>query len=48
VQALAPQTAGKLFAISPDLVELLAFVALGKRILSSISLHRDSNVADAW
>jgi hypothetical protein len=37
-----------LFAITPHVAELLAVVALGKSILGSISLHPDSNVAEAW
>jgi hypothetical protein len=43
----APQAAGRLLAICPDVAELLAVVALGKSILGSISLHPDNNVADA-
>jgi hypothetical protein len=46
--AHATQTAGRLFAISPDVAELLAVVALGKSILDSISLHPASNVAEVW
>jgi hypothetical protein len=45
VSAPAPQTAGMLLAISTDVAELLAVVALGKNILGSISIHPDSNVA---
>jgi hypothetical protein len=41
-------TVGRLFAISPDVAELLAVVALGKSILCCISLHPDSNVAETW
>jgi hypothetical protein len=37
-----------MFAISPDVAELLAVVALGKSILGYISLHPDSNAAEAW
>jgi hypothetical protein len=48
VSAPASQTAGRLFAINPDVVELLAVVALGKSSLGSISLHPDSNVEEAW
>jgi hypothetical protein len=48
VCASAPQTAGRLFAITPDVAELLEFVALCKSILGSISLHPVSNVAGAW
>jgi hypothetical protein len=42
------QTAGWLFAIYPDVTELLAVVALRKGILASICLHPDSNVAESW
>jgi hypothetical protein len=45
--ASGPQAAGRLLAISPDVAELLAVVALGKSILGSISLHSDNNVAEA-
>jgi hypothetical protein len=48
VSAPAPQTAGRLLAISPDEAKLLAGVALGKSILGSVSLHPDSIVAEAW
>jgi hypothetical protein len=47
VTVSAPQAAGRLLAICPDVAELLAFVALGKSILGSISFHPDSNVAEA-
>jgi hypothetical protein len=47
VTGAAPQAAGRLFAICQDVAELLAVVALGKIILGSISLHPDSNVAEA-
>jgi hypothetical protein len=43
----APQAAGRLLAVCPDAPELLAVVALSKSILGSISLHPDSNVAEA-
>jgi hypothetical protein len=48
VPAPAPQTARWLFAFCPDVVELLAVVALCESALGSISLHPDSNVAEAW
>jgi hypothetical protein len=48
VSAPAPQSGWRLFAISPDMAELLAVLALGENILGSISLHSDSNVAEAW
>jgi hypothetical protein len=48
VSTPAPQTLGRLFAVSPDVAELLAVVALGKSVLGYISLHPDSNVAEAW
>jgi hypothetical protein len=48
VSVPAQQTAGRLFAISPYVAELLAVVALSKSILGSINLHPDSNVAEAW
>jgi hypothetical protein len=47
VSAPAPQTARRLFAICPDVAELLTVVALRKRILGSICLHPDSSVAEA-
>jgi hypothetical protein len=47
VSTPAPQTAGRLFVISPDVAELLAVVVLDKSILGSISLHPESNVAEA-
>jgi hypothetical protein len=48
VSAPAPQTAGRLFAVSPDVAQLLAVVAFGKSILDFIILHPDGNVAEAW
>jgi hypothetical protein len=47
VTASTRQAAGRLLAVCPDVAELLAVVALGKSILGSISLHPDSNVAEA-
>jgi hypothetical protein len=47
VTASAPQAAWRLLAIRPDVAELLAVVALVKIFLGSISLHPDSNVAEA-
>jgi hypothetical protein len=47
VTASAPQAAGMLLAICPHMAELLAVVALGKSNLGSMSLHTDSNVAEA-
>jgi hypothetical protein len=41
------QTAGRLFAIGPDVVKLFVFVALGKDVLVFISLYLDGNVTDA-
>jgi hypothetical protein len=46
--APAPQTAVTLSVISPDVADRLAVVALDKSILASMSLHPDSNVAEAW
>jgi hypothetical protein len=48
VSAPAPQTAEMLFAISPDVAELLATVTLGKSILGSIRLYADSSLVEAW
>jgi hypothetical protein len=47
VTASSPQAAGRLLAVCPDVAELPEFVALVMSILSSISLHPDSNVAEA-
>jgi hypothetical protein len=47
VSAHATQTAERLFAICPDVAELLAVVAPGNSILGSISFHPDRNVAEA-
>jgi hypothetical protein len=44
--ASAPQAAGRRLALCPDVADLLAVVALGKNILSSISLHPDCDVAE--
>jgi hypothetical protein len=41
-------TAWRLFAGSPDVATLLTVVALGNSNLGSISLHLDSNLAEAW
>jgi hypothetical protein len=46
--APAPQTTGRLFAVCPDVAELLAVVALRESALGSICLHPDNNVAEAW
>jgi hypothetical protein len=35
-------------AVCPDVAELLAVMALRKPILSSICLHPDCDVAEAW
>jgi hypothetical protein len=43
----APKAAGRLFAVCPDVAELLAVMALRKTILSSICLHPDCDVAEA-
>jgi hypothetical protein len=42
----APQAAGRLFAVCPDMAELLAVMDLRKTILSSICLHPDCDVAE--
>jgi hypothetical protein len=47
VTAFAPQAAGRLLAVCPVVAELLAVMVLGKGILGSVSLHPDSNVAEA-
>jgi hypothetical protein len=47
VSAPAPQKARRWFTNFPDMAEFLAVVALRERVLSSISLHPDSNVAEA-
>jgi hypothetical protein len=44
----APQAAGRLFAVCPDVAELLAVMVLRKTILSSICLHPDSDVAEVF
>jgi hypothetical protein len=48
VSAHSIQTVGWLFAISPDVAELLAVVTLRNSALGSVCLHPDSNVAEAW
>jgi hypothetical protein len=45
VTAPAAQAAGRLLAVFPDMVELLAVMALRKIILSSICLYPDCDVA---
>jgi hypothetical protein len=47
VTAPAPLAAGRLLAGCPDVVEMLAVVALRKLILSSTCLHPDCDVAEA-
>jgi hypothetical protein len=47
VTATAPQSAGKLLAVCPDVAELLAVMSLSKTILSSICLHPDCDMAEA-
>jgi hypothetical protein len=42
------QAAGRMFAVCPDVAELLAVMALRKTILSSICLYPDCDVAEAW
>jgi hypothetical protein len=42
----APQTTWQLFAIGPDVIELLEVVTLRQSALVSVSLHLDGNVAD--
>jgi hypothetical protein len=44
----APQAGVRLFAVCPDVAELLAVIALHKTILSSICLYLDCDVAEAW
>jgi hypothetical protein len=46
VAATTPQTARVLFAISPNVANLLAVVALGQGILSFVGLTFDSDVAE--
>jgi hypothetical protein len=46
VAAPAPQTTWRLFAVCPDMAELLAIVALGEVTLGSVRLHLDDNVAE--
>jgi hypothetical protein len=48
VTAPSQQAAGRLLAVSPDVTELLVVMALRKTILSSICLHPDCDVAEAW
>jgi hypothetical protein len=48
VTAPAPQAAGRLLAVFPDVVELLAVMAVRKTILSSLCLNPDCDVAEAW
>jgi hypothetical protein len=47
VSAPAPLTTRRVFAICPDVAELLAVVALRKKILGSVCLHPDSTVTEA-
>jgi hypothetical protein len=46
VTASAQQTAERRLAVCPNVAELLAVVALGKRILGSINFHHVINVAE--
>jgi hypothetical protein len=48
VVAPIPKTTGWLFAVCPDVAELLAVVALRKSALGSICLRLNSNVVEAW
>jgi hypothetical protein len=45
VAATTPQTTWSLFAVCPDMAELLAIVALREVTLGSVRLHLDHNVA---
>jgi hypothetical protein len=47
VAAPAPQSSGRLFAVGPNVAELLAVVTLRKSSLYSISLHLDCDVPEA-
>jgi hypothetical protein len=44
----APQAAGRLLAVYPDVAELLAVMALGKTFLCFIGVYLDCDVAEAW
>jgi hypothetical protein len=44
----APQVAGRLLAVCPDVAKLLAVMALLKTILSSVCLYPDRDMAEAW
>jgi hypothetical protein len=46
VTATAKQAAGRLFAVCPDVAELLAVMALSKTILSFICLHTDCDMTE--
>jgi hypothetical protein len=46
VTAPAPQAAGRLLAICPDVAKLLVVMVLRKTILISICLYADCNVAE--
>jgi hypothetical protein len=48
VTALAPQAARTLFAVCPDVAELLAVMALRKTILISICLYPDCDMTVAF
>jgi hypothetical protein len=48
VAATAPQTAGRLLAVFPDVAELLVVMSLRKPILKSIGLYPDCDVAKVW
>jgi hypothetical protein len=47
VTAPAPSITWRLFAVSPDVAELLAVVTLRKSTLVSVCLHPDRDVAEA-
>jgi hypothetical protein len=44
VAAPTPQTAGRLFAVGPDVAKFLAVVALCKGVLGFVGLHLNGNV----
>jgi hypothetical protein len=46
VAAPITQTAGRLFAVGPDVAKFLAVVALRKGVLGFIGLYLDGNVAE--
>jgi hypothetical protein len=47
VNPAAPQVAGRLFAVCPDVAKLLAVMTQRKTILSSMCLHPDCDVSKA-